>query len=220
MFSGDSAAVVLPICREIFSSRLPLKLSPLIVKTVASSNIRSREHNSESSSLKTSLHCDGFLLLVKTMLKLPSFWYRLSIRSKNSRVFSLSNSQWPTSSMIRHDGRTRLLSTDASLPLRLAVVNLSLSSDILMKYVFRPCWQHSYPNACARCVFPMPAGPMKAIFLCACMAAKEDSAFNFSDSLPLTTEKSKFSKVFGFFSGSRLILSIVLMVVCFFFFCR
>lgn len=83
--------------------------------------------------IEVPLQCEGCLLLVNTILKLPSLLYLRSIRSKNRRVFSLSNSQCPTSSIIRQDGRTKPLSTEASFPARLAAVNLSCNSDILMK---------------------------------------------------------------------------------------
>ena len=131
--SEESGAFTLLVCRATVSSFLPRKLSPLMLNTVASSKIRSRAQSRASSSLKLLRQWDGCLLLVNTILKLPSLLYLLSIRSKNSRVFSLSDSQWPTSSIIRQEGRTRPLRTDASLPARLAAVNLSRSSDILMK---------------------------------------------------------------------------------------
>ena len=132
-FSEESGAFTLLVCRATVSSFFPRKLSPLMVNTVASSKILSRAHSKASSSLKLPLQCEGCLLLVNTILKLPSLLYLRSIRSKNRRVFSLSNSQCPTSSIIRQDGRTKPLSTEASFPARLAAVNLSCNSDILMK---------------------------------------------------------------------------------------
>ena len=56
--------------------------------------------------------------------------------SKNRRVFALSNSQWPISSIIRQEGLTRLARSGPSFPVRLATVKLSRSSAALMKYVF------------------------------------------------------------------------------------
>lgn len=84
----------------------PRKLSPFILNTVASSKIRSTAHRRESSTLKLFLRWDGCLLLVKTMLELPSLLYLRSMRSKNSCVLSLSNSRWPTSLIMRQEGRT------------------------------------------------------------------------------------------------------------------
>lgn len=121
--SDESGALTLPASRAMASSRFPRKLSPLMLNTVASSKIRLRAHSWASSSLKLVLQWDGCLLLVKTILKLPSLLYLRSIRSKNSRVFSLSNSQRPTSSIIRQDGRTRPLRTADSFPVRLSCPN-------------------------------------------------------------------------------------------------
>src|SRR5699024_11632532 len=50
------------------------------------------------------------------MLKLPSLLYLRSIRSKNSRVFSLSKAQWPISSIIRQEGRIRPLRQESVFP--------------------------------------------------------------------------------------------------------
>lgn len=91
--SDEAGAFTLLVCRATVSSFLPRKLSPLILNTVASSKIRSSAQSRASSSLKLVRQWDGCLLLVKTMLKLPSLLYLRSIKSKNSRVFSLSNSQ-------------------------------------------------------------------------------------------------------------------------------
>ena len=95
------------VWNDIVTNCLPRKLSPRILNTSASSKMRSRAHRSASSSLKISRHRAGFLLLVKTVLKLPSLLYLRSTKSKNRRVFSRSNSQWPISSIIRQEGRTK-----------------------------------------------------------------------------------------------------------------
>ena len=63
---------ILPVCTETVSSFFPRKLSPRSLNTVASSKMRSSAHRSVESSLKSSRQRAGFLLLVKTMLKLPS----------------------------------------------------------------------------------------------------------------------------------------------------
>ena len=67
-----STAFTLPVCTETVSSFFPRKLSPRSLNTVASSKMRSSAHRSVESSLKSSRQRAGFLLLVKTMLKLPS----------------------------------------------------------------------------------------------------------------------------------------------------
>lgn len=85
------------------SSFFPRKLSHLMLNTMASSKIRSREHSNASSSLKLLLHSDGFLLLVNTIMKWLSLLYLRSITSKNRRVFSLSNPQCRTSSIIKQE---------------------------------------------------------------------------------------------------------------------
>ena len=91
------------VWNDIVTNCLPRKLSPRILNTSASSKMRSRAHRSASSSLKISRHRAGFLLLVKTVLKLPSLLYLRSTKSKNRRVFSRSNSQWSISSIIRQE---------------------------------------------------------------------------------------------------------------------
>ena len=80
------------VWNDIVTNCLPRKLSPRILNTSASSKMRSRAHRSASSSLKISRHRAGFLLLMKTVLKLPSLLYLRSTKSKNRRVFSRSNS--------------------------------------------------------------------------------------------------------------------------------
>lgn len=67
-----STAFTLPVCTETVSSFFPRKLSPRSLNTVASSKMRSSAHRSVESSSKSSRQRAGFLLLVKTMLKLPS----------------------------------------------------------------------------------------------------------------------------------------------------
>jgi hypothetical protein len=76
----------------------------------------SKAQGRESSSLNLSHHVPDMELLVNTILKLPSLLYLRSTRSKKSQVFSASNTQYPTSSMIRQDGLTRLLMTFFLLP--------------------------------------------------------------------------------------------------------
>ena len=70
--ASSSTAFTLPVCTETVSSFFPRKLSPRSLNTVASSKMRSSAHRSVESSLKSSRQRAGFLLLVKTMLKLPS----------------------------------------------------------------------------------------------------------------------------------------------------
>lgn len=88
-----------------------------------------------------------------------------SIMSKNIRVFSLSNTHRPTSSIIRHDGFTRPLIVELSRPYFLVSVRRWFSSVVFRKYAFKPSWQHWQPYAIARCVFPTPCGPMNARLL-------------------------------------------------------
>ena len=70
--ASSSTAFTLPVCTETVSSFFPRKLSPRSLNTVASLKMRSSAHRSVESSLKSSRQRAGFLLLVKTMLKLPS----------------------------------------------------------------------------------------------------------------------------------------------------
>ena len=121
------------VWNDIVTNCLPRKLSPRILNTSASSKMRSRAHRSASSLLKISRHRAGFLLLVKTVLKLPSLLYLRSTKSKNRRVFSRSNSQWPISSIIRQEGRTKEFRQEAVFPALRAFVSLSRSSEALMK---------------------------------------------------------------------------------------
>ena len=104
---------------------------------MASSKIRSSRQRSASSSSKHSFHWDGCLLLVNTVLNIPSLLYLLSITSKNSIVFSLSNLQWPISSIIRHGYLTRVLTQLAVEPDFLARLNLSLNSVALISYSYK-----------------------------------------------------------------------------------
>lgn len=137
------------------------------MNTVASSNIRSRAHNREESSLKNSPHLSGPLLLVNIIVFGPSLLYLRSMTSKNIRVFSLSKTHLPISSMIRQDGFTRPFMVLLSRLYFRASVKRWFHSVAFKKYAFRPFWQHLRPYAIARCVFPTPGGPMNARFLCA-----------------------------------------------------
>ena len=96
--------MILSVSREMVSKFLPRKLLPLNLKTIASLKMRSNAHSKASDSSKLSFHNAGTLLLVKIILKELSLLYLLSIRSKNGRVFSLSNTQCPISSITRHEG--------------------------------------------------------------------------------------------------------------------
>ena len=104
--------MILSVSREMVSKFLPQKLLPLNLKTVASLKMRSNAHSKASDSSKLSFHNAGTLLLVNVILKELSLLYLLSIRSKNGRVFSLSNTQCPISSIMRHERLTSPFSTD------------------------------------------------------------------------------------------------------------
>lgn len=79
------------------------------MNTVVSSKISSKGQSRESLSEKLPFRSAEFLLLVNTMLLLFSFVRRLSLRLKNILVFSLSNSQCPTSSIIRNGNGDQLI---------------------------------------------------------------------------------------------------------------
>ena len=69
---------------------------------------------------------------------------------------------------------------------------------LFMKYVFRPCLQHSCPNACARCALPVLGGPMNARFRCAyfCPSSKISSC-------PHVSSRSSFEADFEVESSGR-----------------
>jgi len=60
------------VCRENESNARARKLSSLLLKTVATSKIRSNVHSREISAWKYSSYAGGFLLLLNPVLKLPS----------------------------------------------------------------------------------------------------------------------------------------------------
>ncbi len=72
------------------------------------------------------------VLVADVILKLPSLLQHRSIRSKNSRVFSVSKAQWSISSIIRRVGHTKPLRPESVFPERLAAANRSRSSDALV----------------------------------------------------------------------------------------
>ena len=117
------------VSTENVSHSAPLKLAPFIMNTDARSNTLSKVHSSVSSPVKNSSQLTGGVLLVRISEFGPYFSYLLSMTSKNMSVHSLLNVHLPTSSMIKHAGFTRELTTFAGLPSSSALSILSLSSD-------------------------------------------------------------------------------------------
>ena len=138
------------LIEQSFRIAYPDNCYPQIMKTVAIAKIRSRANIKEESPLKHSPQVFGLLLLVKIMVFGPSLLYRRSMMSKNIRVFSLSNTQRPTSSIIRQEGLTSPLIVELSLPYLRASVSFWFNSVALRKYAFIPFRQHSRPYAMAR----------------------------------------------------------------------